>query len=131
MTRAISHFSGQNNELGSQTVYTVPAGRTAKVLINYVFTSSSGTNYLAVNGQAAVSGTNASVGSPVTSTASSSLTAIAVPGHNQSMGMINGVPTIFTTVWYIGTGNTVSSVSSGGGGGGAYISYDFTVIEEY
>ena len=144
MTRAISHFSGTNNNtIGGQTIhYTCPAGRTAKVILTYVTTTDPTYSALIIAGQNAVraisvDGTNATtaqLGGVIPAVTSlTSAVAVLTPGENQTVGWIgsftSGRPALFTSVWYLGPGQTVGSTANGNNS--ASTTYDFTVIEEY
>lgn len=117
MAREIKYFNGS----GGGTIYTVPAGRTAKVILNYVDTSGSGS--LVIAGLTAIpAGRRLGGTNPITSTS----TSVVSPGENQSVVFLSGggTPEIGTTIWYIGAGATVSVPAFSA-------VYNFLVIEEF
>jgi hypothetical protein len=131
MAREIKYFSGT---VTNGTLYTVPVGRTAKVIINY-FTSaflnsplfSIAGNTVCPKGGSGVT-PESSVGQlteiGLSSTLSFPVPATYLLGKDGSTGSYIMVQ----KEWYIGPGATVSSSGSSGGGQGTY---SFMAIEEY
>lgn len=119
MAREIKYFSG----LATGTLYTVPAGRTAKVIFNYIEIGSGG-YVVSVGGAPAFSSTISDVfklGVPILadSTATSSL----APGNNQTLAVQGINPIIVTNIWFLGPGAGINA--------GVSVSHSFLVIEEY
>ena len=117
MAREIKYFTG--NAAG--TVYTVPAGRTAKVIVNYIDTQSDfGSTFLIGGRLAFPTGLQYGVGFVPDLSSTSALS----PGVNQGIANSASQPYVVNTIWYLGAGSNVGS-------SGGIVPYSFMAIEEF
>ena len=131
MAREIKYYNGSTNSAG--TIYTVPAGRTAKVTFNYLYTESGATLY--VDGHAVLSGTSGGMTygaaniSPLYTSTSNTASAFIPLSVNQGYAVDSGSNSwrILTIVWYIGAGSTITTNNTFS----STVSYSFNAIEEY
>lgn len=106
MAREFKYFNFDAS--ASQTIYTVPEGRNAKVTLN-AFTLSAGSNILIDNVVAAYatnsSGTIAAF--PFPGVGITSPTVVIQPGHEQMIYKNGEMLCVTSRVWYLGPGKSV------------------------
>ena len=146
MAREIKNFSAViAANSGASTIYTVPAGRSAKLTFNtFLVTLPSSNDYLKVNGTTIWGGstyggivsTTLGYGMPgIQALLSSNTNQLALAPLDETQAYAwnptNSVFMITKRIWYMGAGQAVTANTAFAGGGANTISYDFQVIEEY
>ena len=126
MAREIKYFNGSTTS--NTTVYTVPAGRTAKVTFNYARCESGA--QLLVDGHYMLIGTISGMqyGGTTIGKISSSTEAYFPPSQTQGYATDgSGSVNLITVVWYLGAGSTITTNNTFS----VSVSYSFNTIEEY
>jgi hypothetical protein len=124
MSREIKYFKGSTS---GGTLYTVPAGRTAKIIINYFIGNIGGSPSVSIDATEVCPQTS-SVGLKLAAIVASSTPMPAPAGY---IGVTGGAPDNIADYyvqkeWFVGPGSTVIASSAT-----FPVHYSFMAIEEY